>query len=267
MTPRLIYTLSIRLWKLGSLLNRIAKLPLLGPVLQPHLFDPDDSQAVLIPVQEAIRGGESVVLPYHLLPALIERAGHRAALHHCMCREAERCNTYPTDLGCLFLGAGAAQIDPALARPLDVQAALAHVERAMAEGLMPTILHATLDAFMLQIPFRRMVAICFCCECCCTIRQGMRLGPPAAWETVMRLPGLSVRASEACVGCGVCVTQCPVHAITLKDGQAIIGDICKGCGRCVNVCPSNAISLHIDDEVDVKDRLLRQIESRTEIRG
>ena len=48
---------------------------------------------------------------------------------------------------------------------------------------------------------------------------------------------------DLCVGCGVCVDDCPVGAITLKEDQkAIIDeDECIRCGRCHEVCPEDAV--------------------------
>jgi len=48
---------------------------------------------------------------------------------------------------------------------------------------------------------------------------------------------------DLCVSCGVCVDDCPVGAITLKENQkAIINeDECIRCGRCHEVCPEDAV--------------------------
>ena len=48
---------------------------------------------------------------------------------------------------------------------------------------------------------------------------------------------------DLCVSCGVCVDDCPVGAITLKeDDKAIINeDECIRCGRCHDVCPQEAV--------------------------
>ena len=61
---------------------------------------------------------------------------------------------------------------------------------------------------------------------------------------------------DMCVGCGVCVDDCPVGAITLKDDQkAIINeDKCIRCGKCHDVCPQDAVrhdSERIPQEVEV----------------
>lgn len=60
---------------------------------------------------------------------------------------------------------------------------------------------------------------------------------------------------DLCVGCGVCVDDCPVGAITLREDQkAIINeDECIRCGRCHEVCPEDAVrhdSERIPDEVE-----------------
>jgi len=48
---------------------------------------------------------------------------------------------------------------------------------------------------------------------------------------------------DLCVGCGVCVDDCPVDAITLKENQkAVINDdACIRCGQCHEVCPQEAV--------------------------
>jgi ferredoxin len=60
---------------------------------------------------------------------------------------------------------------------------------------------------------------------------------------------------DMCVGCGVCVDDCPVGAITLKEDQkAVINeDECIRCGRCHDVCPQEAVrhdSERIPQEVE-----------------
>lgn len=48
--------------------------------------------------------------------------------------------------------------------------------------------------------------------------------------------------AEECVGCEACVNVCPVGAIEMKDGKAVIDqDKCTQCGTCIAECPSQAI--------------------------
>jgi len=260
----LLYTLAVKLWPLDRAINFLGRLPLVGALLRP-IFSADGNEVVILPVQETVQGTESVVLPYPVLSSLVERASERVLIRECLCRTGKRCQTYPRDLGCLFLGEGAAQIAPELGRPVGVEEALAHVERAISLGLLPLIIHNSFDAWLLRIPYRRMVVVCFCCDCCCTVLQSLRLGPPAFRDTVLRLPGLSVVVGERCTGCGLCLSACPVGSIGMEDGRARIGEECKGCGRCAGVCPTGAITLRVAEDADTVERLLARIGQRTDI--
>ena len=51
----------------------------------------------------------------------------------------------------------------------------------------------------------------------------------------------------SCRDCYKCVRSCPVKAIQIKDGHAmIIKDRCIYCGRCVHVCPNSAKKVRED---------------------
>jgi len=261
----LFHATLMRLWPLSRLVYWLSNRWLLRPLARPF-FRALNSEAIIIPVHETIANPDSVVLPYPLLTPLIRCSSTRFLMNHCMCRRGENCQTYPQDLGCLYLGDGAAKISPAMGRLVDQDEALAHVRRAMSVGLVPLIVHTTFDAIALGIPYRRMLGICFCCDCCCTVRQGLRLGPPAFWDIVVRLPGLAVEVNGACSGCGLCAESCYVDAISLSEGRASIdAELCKGCGRCLMACPTGAIRLRMDEEIDSLGQLVGRITQRTDI--
>ena len=47
---------------------------------------------------------------------------------------------------------------------------------------------------------------------------------------------------DLCTGCGLCVDVCPVNAISIVNGKAIIDEShCNSCRACVSVCPKSAI--------------------------
>ncbi|HEY3276670.1 MAG TPA: FAD-binding protein [Syntrophorhabdaceae bacterium] len=48
--------------------------------------------------------------------------------------------------------------------------------------------------------------------------------------------------SDKCIGCQICVAECPVAAITMENGVALIDpELCIGCGKCRDVCPVEAV--------------------------
>lgn len=48
---------------------------------------------------------------------------------------------------------------------------------------------------------------------------------------------------SGCMGCRLCVKNCPVQAISVVDNHAVIDySKCTECGKCAEVCPAKAIS-------------------------
>ena len=47
--------------------------------------------------------------------------------------------------------------------------------------------------------------------------------------------------SDECLSCGTCEAECPVGAISEKDGKYVINeDECISCGACAGACPVEA---------------------------
>ena len=47
---------------------------------------------------------------------------------------------------------------------------------------------------------------------------------------------------DKCIGCKICVDICPVKAIFIEDGKAVINqNKCIKCGKCLKICPKGAI--------------------------
>ena len=45
---------------------------------------------------------------------------------------------------------------------------------------------------------------------------------------------------SACIGCGLCVRDCPQKNLTVENGCcAVKREVCLGCGHCVAICPQH----------------------------
>ncbi len=54
---------------------------------------------------------------------------------------------------------------------------------------------------------------------------------------------------DRCVGCGLCVTVCPLQTISMQDGKAVVtGENSLNCGHCMAVCPEEAVKVGAVDE-------------------
>ena len=74
---------------------------------------------------------------------------------------------------------------------------------------------------------------------------------------------------DMCTGCGTCVEQCPVGAITLdeRDRAGIDEQECIRCGKCHDVCPEEAVrhdSERIPQEVEANIQWVEKLRSRFE---
>ncbi len=49
--------------------------------------------------------------------------------------------------------------------------------------------------------------------------------------------------TSACIGCGKCVTVCPMNNLMLCHDKAAEGNRCTMCYRCINQCTQKAITL------------------------
>ncbi|MBN1996301.1 4Fe-4S binding protein [candidate division KSB1 bacterium] len=253
-------SLMIRLLKFGFpfrfTLAKLTKFPFLGFLIRRYLFHRDDILYLpgntVVEVNHRIRKPPSMVCPNTVVDTFILRANYLWIMDRCICRLASNCRDYPQDLGCLFLGDAVLGINPKLGKLVSKQEALQHVGKCREAGLVHLIGRNKLDTVWLNIgPGTRLLTICHCCPCCCLWKMLPNLSSRIS-GSVTRMPGVHVKVTEKCTGCGTCTNGiCFVNAIRLENGKAVIKNGCRGCGRCVAVCPQDAIKITIDDFTDI----------------
>lgn len=268
-TPYGVKTLIRRTFARRFAVARLSHRPLIGRMINRLLFEGDDIMYLprdsTIPVNRRLAPREDLAVPSQVIDYFIDQAGYHWIMNFCICRDASHCQTYPIELGCLFMGEAARDINPKFGRRVSKTEALAHTRRCRELGLVHLIGRNKLDSVWLNAgPAHRLLTVCNCCPCCCLwkILPGIA---PAIGAKLTRMPGVSVNVTDACIGCGTCMQGiCFVDALTLKEGRADIGPDCRGCGRCVDTCPSGAIEMCIDEAAYV-DAAIRRIAGAVDI--
>ena len=52
-----------------------------------------------------------------------------------------------------------------------------------------------------------------------------------------------LKISDNCIGCGMCIDNCPMENLKLEGGKAVAGNKCAMCYRCISHCPKQAVTL------------------------
>lgn len=247
---------------------KMTRVPLVGRLMDHMFFEGDEiyflPREQTIQVDADIEEPGGTVLPSEVVDHFIEESGFRWIMDRCICRDASGCEDYPVELGCLFLGEAARDINPRLGRPATREEALEHVRKCREAGLFHLIGRNKIDTAWLKVgPGEKLLTVCNCCPCCCL----WRILPDVSEKIrskVNRMPGLEVRVGDDCNGCGSCTDACIAGAITVVDGRARVSEGCIGCGRCAEVCPRDAMELVFEEGVPVEESI-RRLESRVDV--
>jgi NAD-dependent dihydropyrimidine dehydrogenase PreA subunit len=241
---------------------KLTRVPFIGTAIDRCFFAGDDiiylPKDRVIPLNISVDTPDQMVLPSQVVEHFIEKANYHWIMNTCICRDASKCQDYPINLGCLFLGDAVLGINPELGRRVTKEEAHEHVRRCREAGLVHLIGRNKLDTVWLGIgPGNRLLTICNCCPCCCLWRVLPHIAPKISAKTT-KMPGVTVTVNGQCTGCGICTQGvCFIDAIHLVNNHAVRSDECRGCGRCVDVCPQGAIQISIDDEQFVKKTIER----------
>ncbi len=232
------------------------------------LFSKENLDISYIPINQDIKGAGSTLLPREVAEELIRRSSHRVIINKCTCRDARKCKEHPIDYGCTLLGDGTKEIDPRIARHVSVEEAIEHVERTIHDGLMTMVGRVKIDNYIWGVRDRRkLLTICHCCRCCCTILASAQYFPKEAIDSLKPLSGLRIEVdNELCTQCETCLDECFINAIS-ADGTGIHHNRmrCKGCGRCALVCPNGATTLIMDDMGAAIDEVVGRVSTLIDI--
>jgi formate hydrogenlyase subunit 6/NADH:ubiquinone oxidoreductase subunit I len=184
------------------------------------------------------------VLDYERATGVIASAQHRA-VSICYCRHKMKhlgraCNA-PLAICMTFNSVAASLIKHGHARQMDIEEGLDLLQQAYGHNLV-----------QFGENVREHVSfICNCCGCCCeAMIAARRFAILHPVHTTNFIPEIN---SGKCLGCGECVSVCPVEAMAMvsandplkpKEKRAQLDESrCLGCGLCVRACKEGAIRL------------------------
>ncbi len=114
----------------------------------------------------------------------------------------------------------------------------------------------------------KVAFICNCCSCCCEALVGARrVGSPHSINSSNYIAHV---IDEKCIGCGKCITVCPMEALSLvsknevnknKKIARLNEENCIGCGVCVGSCKPEAIQMNQREQrvftpIDINHRVV-----------
>lgn len=237
----------------------------------PRGFDVEAGQVV--PVNLKVGDYDSEIIPLKLIDYFIEKAG-TIVIVQCPCRVTNDCQNHSKDLGCIWMGRGAANLDlenlpgGSKGRYATKEEAKQHARNAIKDGLVPALgkLRGDAEAYNVLEYEDEFMNFCFCCSCCC-VTAGMKYANSDFKRYIKRMEGVTVTTDpEKCIGvenCGQCFKVCIYDGLKVVNGKSTHTDNCIACGNCEAACPNGAISINFDENKDI-DEVLNEIIKRYE---
>ncbi|WP_458406055.1 DUF362 domain-containing protein [Methanobrevibacter sp.] len=223
-------------------------------VINKMLFEKDD--VVIIPntitINQKVESEPTEFLPTDVMKEVIKQCDDIVIMDTCLCRTSNKCEDYPQDIGCIFLGPTSRKIPRTIGHTATVEEALAHIDKADAAGLSHLIGRNKIDSVWMNArPDEGLLTICHCCPCCCLWKVIPHLEEEIS-SKVTKLDGVNVKFhEEKCKKCLKCAKEnvCMFDALTVKDRVVSINyDNCLGCGLCTHVCKFDALTIEYSDK-------------------
>jgi ferredoxin len=193
------------------------------------IMKPQPALHRVVPAQKAVKS--EWILPYDDVKAIL-LASKTFNVRDCICRVQQdfvgrRCD-FPLKICLNFTS----YERPAREGDISREEALALLDKAEEIGLVHTVSNV----------MKGIGYVCNCCSCCCGILRGIT--DFGIENSVAYANYHSVIDPNECLGCGICIKRCQVHAISEQNGIAVV-DLkrCIGCGLCVTGCPNGAAKL------------------------
>lgn len=167
------------------------------------------------------------VLPLDEVLEFIENRDDTPYLAKCDCRRLVQNCGQPTDTCITYRTAPNSFVKRGQAKPITKEEAKEIVRMADRNGLIHTV---------------NPGGICSCCTDCCYLFRAARARKSlGVWPRVHYVVNLD---KEKCINCGACRKRCGFFVFnTDQEVQIEQMDRCQGCGLCVTGCPVGALSL------------------------